>query len=134
MKILAGILIIIALASGCILAEPFSPPPAPELTFTPGQGSCATSEPRVAIWSEEDAIKFAGSVSTPTPCYTLDAAYKISEEVIIINIQSHALGGPCIQCIGAVPFEGELKGLPTGNYTVRLVSGNTVLAEKSTVN
>lgn len=130
---LAGILIGIVLASGCILAEPSPPPPIPAVTFafTPGQGSCATGEPKAVIWSENDAIKFTGGISTPTPCYTLDAAYKISGDLIIINIQKRALGGVCIQCIGAVPFEGELNGLPTGNYTVKVVSENKVLAEEA---
>jgi hypothetical protein len=131
MKILIGILVGILLASGCVLTKPSPPLPTPGLTFafTPGQGSCATGEPGVSMWSEAGVLKFAGSVTTSTPCYTLDATYKINGKVITINIQKRALGGVCIQCIGAVPFEGEITGLKEGDYRVKLLLEGKLLKE-----
>lgn len=132
MKILIGILFGILLASGCVLIKPSPPPPTPGLTFafTPGQGSCAAGEPGVSMWSEAGVLKFAGSVTTSTPCHTLDAAYKINGEVITINIQKRALGGACIQCVGAVPFEGEVAGLKEGDYRVKVLLEDQLLKEE----
>lgn len=130
MKSIFGLLLGFLLVSGCVLnAPPSQPASEVSLAFTPGQGSCATGEPEITVWSDSGALKFAGSILTPTPCYSLDASYKISGKIIEISIQKQPLGGVCIQCIGAVPFEGEITGLKEGDYRVKVFVDGKPLKE-----
>lgn len=126
MKII-WLLLGVLLASGCILAKPS--PPAQSFTFTPGQGNCATGEPDVAFWSEGGALRFEGSVISSTPCYTLEATHSISGKIIEISIHRKPLGGICIQCIGALPFQGEITGLMEGDYEVKVLLDGKPLKE-----
>lgn len=127
-KILLGI--IVALTSGCTLSNSTPPSPALNFSFTYGHGSCATGEPQIVIWAEGSGIKFSGSVITPTPCYTLTATHRITGMEIIIDIKKQPLSGACIQCIGAVPFQGEIAGLGEGEYTVKVFLDGRALEEK----
>ncbi len=121
---------------------PTLPGTTPELIFTSGQGSCTLATQNASIWVEGGIVRFSGIIGLPTPCYTLNASHEIVDDrtngrTIIIRIQKtpigKSIGKYCIQCVGSVSFKGEIRGLKTGEYMIKIFAGDRLLIQERVV-
>lgn len=105
----------------------FQPEPTqPQLTFRQLESSCASDEEMVQLQGDFGQIKFVGLMNTPTPCYHLHAELRTMRcgptsrcpNTYEIAITAIAQDVNCIQCVGAIPYEGEIRGLAPGMYTI----------------
>ncbi|TET39918.1 MAG: DUF2330 domain-containing protein [Dehalococcoidia bacterium] len=109
-----------------------------ELAFLSLGGSCtAVEESEATISLRGDRVFFSGSVIAPTPCHELRAELEIPPaeiypQMIIVNISAEELPGTiCIQCIGEIPFKGEIRNLDPGEYDVlMLYQGRTIAQQR----
>jgi hypothetical protein len=132
LKFLLILSILLISISGCIqssLIEGF--------TFNSGKGTCTSRENSTAeITMTDNKINFSGYVISPDPCYELKASYSIKKvefakapttDVITVTITKLGsnLAVVCIQCIGEIPFNGEIivnKDMwNSGNYGIEIV-------------
>ncbi len=80
------------------------------------QFSEVTSGPeKLHIITVEKSITFEGPVTKPTPCHTLEAAYKTEGSNVIVNITAKGGSGFCIQVIKDTFYKGSFDY--TGNLT-----------------
>ena len=107
----------------------------PELALVYGDGGCASiSESWATISVRGDRVYFTGSVIAATPCHELRAqmadpvtlTYPPIIEVEISAMESH---GVCVQCIGEIPFEGEIRHLDPGDYDIVISCQGSILAQ-----
>jgi hypothetical protein len=136
LKILLILLILLISISGCIqnsVIEGF--------TFNSENGRCTSREnSTVEMTMSDNKIKFSGYILT-SPCDDLKASYSINRvefakapttDVITITIATVKKGGTCIQCIGEIPFNGEItinKDIwNSGNYGIEIVHEGKELA------
>jgi len=91
----------------------------PSFQFTSGKGACSTGED-TPLSIEGDTFSFTGSVKTPTPCYILTASHSLYKSILKVEISSQAKPGVCVQCLGSVPFEFQVGGLPEGTYRLEV--------------
>ncbi|MBE0415526.1 MAG: hypothetical protein IBX36_03190 [Dehalococcoidia bacterium] len=110
---------------------------APELAFDSLDGSCtAGEEPTAFISLRGNEVFFAGSVIAPTPCYELEAELVIPTtfiypQTIIVDITAQQDPGTiCIQCIGEIPFRGEIRHLEPGEYDISICYQGNAIAQQ----
>lgn len=105
----------------------FQPEPGqPQFTFRPLESSCASTDEMVQLQGGLGRIEFVGLMTTPTPCYNLRAELRTMPcgptsrcpNTYEIAITAIAQEISCIQCVGAIPYEGEIRGLAPGMYTI----------------
>lgn len=108
-----------------------------ELAFLSLGGSCATvGESEATISLRGDRAFFSGSVIAPTPCHELRAKLRspitlIYPPSIIVDITLYQRPGTiCIQCIGEIPFRGEIRNLSPGEYDVSIVYHRRTIAQQ----
>ena len=108
----------------------------PGLFFDYSAGSCAYSEEEAQIFVWGDEVLFSGSVTTPTPCYRLDAELIFppafsNPPLLVVDITPRVMPGVCVQCIGSIPFTGEIKNLDPGEYDVAIYCQGRLIAEET---
>ncbi len=132
--LLAGICVMLLGAMACVAEQE----EIPGLGFTSQNGSCAQAEESSASISiAGNRVTFTGSAITPDPCHRLDAgldhtSFPNSSQPDRLTVDIVALPGdqPCIQCIGEVPFSGEVGPLGSGEYEVSIVYDGDLLAQE----
>lgn len=109
----------------------------PELAFVSLGGSCTAGEGPTAIISLHcDSVFFSGSVIAPTPCHRLEAELVIPNTLLypqtfIVDITAQeAPGTICIQCLGKIPFKGEIRHLDPGEYEIQVCYQGSTLAQQ----
>ncbi|MFQ5988258.1 MAG: hypothetical protein ACE5H6_05370 [Dehalococcoidia bacterium] len=109
----------------------------PELAFISLGGSCTiTGGPEATISLRGDRVFFSGSVIAPTPCHELKAELRspitlIYPPMLIVDISAEEMPGTiCIQCIGEIPFKGEIRNLDPGEYDVSIVYQGRTIAQQ----
>jgi hypothetical protein len=126
LKLFGLLLFFIIFISGCIQTTPVIE----DFTFNSGESRCASGgEEEIEIVGGDNKILFSGYVITSDPCHELKASYSLKDSVIEINITNIRTSDVCILCVGNVSFDGEIK-IREGHYTLRIVSEETILAEK----
>ena len=82
---------------------------APEMNFSVSDGECGGMGGDQAN-SETDGthVHINGEVPTPTPCYTLNAEYNPDGDDAELIIETEALGGMCVQCVGIIKYTATL--------------------------
>ncbi len=93
----------------------------PSFQFKSGKGACSTGEEETSLSIEGDTLSFTGSVNTPSPCYTLTASHSLYKSVLKVEVSSQAKPGVCVQCLGSVPFNFQVSGLPEGSYRLEVL-------------
>jgi len=109
----------------------------PELTFISLDGSCAAGEgPAATISLIGDRVFFSGYAITPTPCHRLEAelvplTILLYPQPLIVDIAARETPGTiCIQCIGEIPFKGEIRNLDPGEYVIQIYYQGSLLAQQ----
>ncbi|MFQ5925587.1 MAG: hypothetical protein ACE5IE_06290 [Dehalococcoidia bacterium] len=109
----------------------------PALAFLSLRGSCTiTGGPEATISLRGARVFFSGSVIAPTPCHELRAELRspitlIYPPSIMVDITLYQRPGTiCIQCIGGIPFRGEIRNLDPGEYDVSIVYQGRTIAQQ----
>jgi hypothetical protein len=89
------------------------------LTFSATQ-SYDTQTPQTATGSA-GAIDFTGSLTTGTPCYTVDATHTAASNNVTVTVTGTSTGGICTQVITNNNYTGRVSGLAPGAYTFTVV-------------
>lgn len=84
------------------------------LTFSSTQGTTATPQ---SASGGTGSISFAGSITTPTPCYEVSATHTARNGTVTVNVTSADAGGFCTQVITNNNYQGSVNGLEAGTYT-----------------
>ena len=85
------------------------------------------------------SIEFAGSLTTPTPCYELAGSHAVRGSRVILTVTATGTGGICTQVITHNNYQGQVTGLAAGSYTFEVVHrtgggrGETVYSTQVTV-
>lgn len=132
--LLAGICVLLLGSMACVAEQA----EIPVISFTSHNGSCAQAEESSAVISVTgNKVVFSGSAFTPDPCHRLEAGLdhtsfpNISQpDRIIVDIAAFPGEQACIQCIGEVPFSGEVGPLANGEYEVSIVYDGDLLAQE----
>lgn len=109
-------LAVAVLAMGGAAAAPIAEP---TLTFDATTSSTERTPQSAA--GGAGAIDFAGSVQTPTPCYTTSAALDASSNAVTVTVTAAREGDACIQVIAYQNYTGQVSGLAAGTYRFRVV-------------
>ena len=87
------------------------------------RGSAQTSNgsaPSLKSASEKQVV-IAGSLSTPNPCYKVEAAMSGGPDRPTLTLTANAQPGFCAQVIGNFDYEATVTGLSSGRHRVRVV-------------
>lgn len=108
-----------------------------DLTFSYTQ-SGSEKTPQTATGGT-GSIEFTGSLTTPTPCYTLSASHSVRGNRVVLTVTAQGTGGICTQVITHNNYQGAITGLAAGDYTFEVVHrtgsgpGETVYSTSVTV-
>ena len=139
----AALIAILVLVVGVIQCGAEEGAEPPQLTFQSLNGSCAgnASTANISLWNGKVVLN--GSVITPNPCHDLEAELEYIKPsnasqpkqitVSIAAVSNLAPGQACIQCIGAVPFTGEIGPLDYGEYDVSIAYDGEAVARQKVV-
>ena len=81
-------------------------------------------------------VSIRGALSTPDPCYDLEAYGEQSGAEIHFTINAVQRPGACIAVVATFAYEGVLRGVPPGSYQVRIahsVNGHSTQVLDTTV-
>ena len=99
------------------------------------QGAVQTSNgSRPTVKSASDKrVVIAGSLSTPNPCYKIEASMSGGNDRPTLTLTANAQPGFCAQVVGNFDFEATVTGLSSGSHRVTVVFTypNTGWDEKS---
>lgn len=137
----AALVAVLVLAVGVIQCGAEEGAEPPEMTFQSLNGSCAAgmaSTVNISLWNGKAVLN--GSVITPDPCHDLEAeldyttpAEASQPKQITVSIAAASNlepGQACVECIGAVPFTGEIGPLDYGEYNVSIAYGGEIIAQR----
>ncbi len=109
----------------------------PELTFHSLNGSCTAEEGSTATISLlDDKVLFSGTVIAATPCHELGAELVVPSNILYpqgVIVELTAYESPdttCIQCIGELPFTGEISQLDPGEYDIFILYEGSTIAQQ----
>lgn len=91
--------------------------------LVPGQaGSSAGDDQRATAESAAGGAVVHGTITTPNPCHRLSGAVERAGETVTVRVTATADPETmCIASIGAIPYTAHVRGLPAGNYTLRVL-------------
>ncbi|HEX6039700.1 hypothetical protein [Longimicrobium sp.] len=92
------------------------------LTFSSARGTTATPP---SSSGGTGSINFAGSITTPTPCYEVSASHTARSSVVTVNVRTADAGGICTQVITNYNYQGSVSGLEPGLYTFTITHNGT---------
>jgi hypothetical protein len=99
--------------------------------FNSGKGTCSTGEEDTSLSIDGGTLSLTGALRTPTPCYTLTASQTLYKSVFRVEISSQAKAGVCVLCLGSVPFNFQVSGLPDGTYRLEvLYNSKDILSDR----
>ena len=93
-----------------------------ELTFSSTQSSEATPP---SSSGGEGRIDFAGSITTPTPCYEVSASHTERRNAVTVTVSTADAGGICTQVITNNNYQGAVTGLEPGTYVFTVMHERT---------
>jgi hypothetical protein len=76
---------------------------------------------RVAAQGGHGRVAVQGTLSTPNPCYTFNAAVRRDGAILTLTVEARSTEGMCIQSIGAFAYDATVSGVAPGRYTFRVV-------------
>lgn len=65
-----------------------------------------------------DGVTLSGSMSTPTPCYSITPNLSADGDSLTLALAATARAGMCIQVLAAFRYEARIRGLPPGRYSI----------------
>ncbi len=111
--------------------------PGPHLLFEQLESSCASDGETAQLQGGKGKLSFSGAVETPNPCHDLQAELVTMRcgptercpNTHEVAITSKPQGGSCIECLGSVPYQGEIRGLEAGLYAITITHDGRPIAE-----
>jgi hypothetical protein len=107
---------------GCAMPADVSPGPDPQLTVE--LSSRPVQSPDDEDWARatggQGRIAVEGSITTPTPCYTLAGRARRDGRTVTLTVAAERKEGGCIQMIAGFRYDAAVRGLPAGTYTLRV--------------
>ncbi|MDW8031518.1 MAG: hypothetical protein RMJ29_06875 [Candidatus Bipolaricaulota bacterium] len=110
----------LVLLGGCRRGEDLG---SPMLSFHHGEAHCGVGLDDARVQAEAKGIRFSGQMTTPDPCHRLEAVLEVKNSELIVHISAVSEKAPdrvCIQCLGQVPYTGEIVNVRPGQYTVKI--------------
>jgi len=95
-------------------------PPTVELTVRAAMEGAAIVEPRVASEKAGGAV-ITGVISTPNPCYRIEASIEGDGRVTILKLSAVSTGGFCVQTIAAFAYDASISGMTRGSHPIDVV-------------
>jgi hypothetical protein len=92
-----------------------------ELMFSYEQSQSEES-PQTATGGD-GSISFTGSLTTPTPCYSVSASHRPQGSRITVTVVPQQEGEICTQVITHNNYTGAVSGLSSGTYHFVVVHG-----------
>lgn len=92
-----------------------------ELTFSYEQSQSEES-PQTASGGD-GSISFTGSLTTPTPCYSVSASHREQGSRITLRVTAQQEGEICTQVITHNNYTGAVSGLSAGTYRFVVIHG-----------
>lgn len=110
----------------------------PYLIFRQLDSGCASVEEGASLRGGQGRITLSGVIVTPTPCYKLSAKLlplRCSPEGRCLRsyevaIMAEAQEGYCIECIGSIFYQGEIRGLAAGSYAIAITHDGRPIVER----
>ncbi|GEM_PF-1304455 len=113
----------------------------PRLLFRQLEAGCAAAKEEAMLAAGRGKITFSGVMITPNPCYELHAELRAMRcaspgssssarcpNTFEVAITAEAEEGYCIECIGSISYQGEIRPLKPGLYTIRITHGGRPVA------
>lgn len=101
---------------------------APTLILSPGIRNCGgISSANITV--RGDIVRFGGGVPASTPCTLITAMLDWDKNNLNVTIEKHAENKTCIWCNAMISFTGEIMGLGTGEYNLKIISEDYTLVE-----
>jgi len=112
--------------------------PSPYLVFQQLDSGCASAEEGASLQGGQGKVTLSGVIVTPTPCYDLQAELLSlrcgpAERCLKsyeVAITAKAQEGSCIECIGSIFYQGEIRGLAAGSYTIIITHDGRPIVER----
>jgi hypothetical protein len=92
-----------------------------ELTFSYEQSQSEESPPTAS--GGDGSISFTGSITTPTPCYSVSASHREEGSRITLRVTAQREGEMCTQVITHNNYTGAVRGLSSGTYQFVVMHG-----------
>jgi hypothetical protein len=93
--------------------------PSTTLTFTRSQSG--TAQPPQTATGSATSLSFAGSVSTPTPCWPMTASHAADSAAVTVTITTNPSVQACDQVLTYNNYQGTIAGLAAGTYTLTII-------------
>lgn len=102
------------------------------LTWSQLEANCSTADVGTTnITASNNVIVLSGQISAD-PCATVTSNLTVEGSIISINFVSTVEQTTiCIECLGAIYFNGTISGLKPGNYTVQIVHQDSVVTSQN---
>ena len=94
--------------------------PEVELSIEPVTTGSSDQVPTITSASVENTV-VAGIISTPNPCYTIDAAIEADGHNLTLTVTARSRSTICVQVLGLFAYEARVTGLVAGSYPIRMV-------------
>jgi hypothetical protein len=91
--------------------------PVLEFTVVGAAETAADSMPSMARASA-DTLELTGAISTPNPCYEVEATLDTEGTRLTLTLAATPKGGFCAQVLAAFEYRAKITGLGPGSYTV----------------
>lgn len=88
------------------------------LTFSSTQGGSPQAQ---TASGGAGRIDFAGSLTTPTPCYALSASHTERNTDVTVTVTAADQGGFCTQVLANNNYQGAVTGLAPGAYVFTVI-------------
>ncbi len=94
--------------------------PEVELSIEPTTTGSSDQVPTITSASVDNTV-VSGVISTPNPCYTIDAAIEADGHNLTLTVTARSQPTICVQVLGLFAYEARVTGLAAGSYPIRMV-------------
>ncbi len=89
----------------------------PQLEFVIVDSARAVAEAQPALsMTAPGTLELSGVISTPNPCYDIDAGLSADGQTLTLTLTASARPGICVQVLGAFPYRATISRLSPGAY------------------
>jgi len=103
--------------AGCVAPE------VGDATVESGEGDCADDQDdRAQVTVDSEIVRIDGTVVTATPCHRATLAEaRVTERTLTVVVEATPTDDACVECVGAIPYEGVVEMAHDHPDVVRVV-------------